>query len=481
MSFSVESYLWPAYGDRKPFSHQKTTSLFVLKNKRAFILNEMGTGKTLSALWTCDMLFCASKIRKVLIIGPLSTMKSVWGKEILMNMPHRKFTICHSPRGQEERVRLMRQPVEFVIMNHDGIKAMEDEIIAQQFDVIIIDELTAFKANSERTKCMRRIADAQYDSTHTKIKGRNRKRTRDGAVWGMTGEITPNNPTEAFYQCKIVNPESEFLPDYFGQFRDATMEAVSEQLWIPKAIAPNVVGMVVKPAIRFKRDECLDLPETTYQTFDVDMTPEQKDVYAKMRKDMMYEMAKGIITAANAAVQINKLLQISAGAVKQNDGNIYEIGCKPRIDALIEILEGTPNKKLVVFATFRASIELIVRELDKAGIKVAAIHGDVKQDMRARLIDRFQGGDLEVLVLQPQSSAHGITLTAASTIVWFSLIPSNELHQQGNARIIRAGQVHKTFIYYFLSSKAERHVYGIIRRKGNVSRETLDLFTSGDL
>src|ERR1044072_2924031 len=112
MSFSVDSYLWPAYGDRRPFAHQKITSLFLLKNERAFVLNEMGTGKTLSALWTCDMLLCAGKIRKVLIIGPLSTMKSVWGKEILMNMPHRKFSIAHSPRGQVERVRQMKMPVE---------------------------------------------------------------------------------------------------------------------------------------------------------------------------------------------------------------------------------------------------------------------------------------------------------------------------------------------------------------------------------
>lgn len=477
MSFSVDSYLWPAYGARVPFVHQKTTSLFLLKNKRAFVLNEMGTGKTLSALWTCDMLLCASKIRKILIIGPLSTIKSVWGQEIMMNMPHRKFSIAHSPRGQAHRVQLMRLPVEFVIMNHDGIKSMEDEIIAQQFDVIIIDELTAFKANSERTKCMRRIADAQY------VK-KNRKRTRDGAVWGMTGEITPNSPVEAFYQCQIVNPESEFLPKYMGQFRDATMEAIPGTdpiMYLPKAIAPNIVGMVVKPAIRFRRDECLDLPETTYQTMDVELTAEQDAIYKKMRQEMMYELEHGLITAANAAVQLNKLLQISAGAVKTNDGTILEIGCKPRIDALMEILEGTPNRKLVVFATFRASIEMLRRELEKRGVKVACIHGDVKQELRAAHIERFQTGDLEIIILQPQSSAHGITLTAASTIVWFSLIPSNELHQQGNARIIRAGQIHKTFIYYFLATKAEKHIYKIIQRKGNVSTETLALFTSGDL
>lgn len=474
MAFSVESYRWPAYGDRKPFNHQKITSLFLLKNKRAFVLNEMGTGKTLSALWACDMLLEAEKIRRVLIISPLSTMKSVWGKEILMNMPHRKFVIAHSPRGQAARLQLFKQPTQFVILNHDGIKMMEEAIINEQFDVIIIDELTAFKANSERTKCMIRIADAQYADV-------NRRRQRDGALWGLTGEPTPNSPVEAFYQCKIVNPRQEFLPRYYGQFRDATMQQVNEMLWVPKPIAPQIVGMVMKPALRFRRDECLDLPETTYQTLDVELTPEQVQAYEKMRKECLIEMESGLITAANAAVQLNKLLQISAGAVKTNDGLIHAIGCKPRIDALMDLLEGTPNRKLVVFATFRASIDMLHKELEKRGVKVACIHGDVHQNLRAAHIERFQSGDLEVIILQPQSSAHGITLTAASTIVWFSLIPSNELHQQGNARIVRAGQTRKTFIYYFLATKAESHIYKILQNKGDVSRETLALFNSGDL
>lgn len=472
MSFSVESYLWPIHGGHTPFAHQKITSLFLLKNKRAFVLNEMGTGKTLSALWTCDMLLYAEKIRRVLVVSPLSTMKSVWGKEILMNLTHRKFSIAHGTK--QKRVAAFKQPTEFVILNHDGIKIMEEEIIDEQFDAIIIDELTAFKSNSDRTKCMKRIADAQY------VK-KNKKRKRDGAVWGMTGEITPNSPVEAFYQCQIVNPESEFLPRYYGQFRDATMQAVNDVLWVAKPIAPQIVGMVVKPAIRFTRDECLDLPDTTYIEREVDLTPEQEDYYRKMRQQAMIEAEGGLITAANAAVQLNKLLQISAGAVKTVDGTIVEIGCKPRIDALIDLLDETPQRKLVVFATYRASIELIRKELEKHKIKVACIHGDVRQDVRASLIDRFQTGDLEVLVLQPQSSAHGITLTAASTIVWFGLIPSNELHQQGNARIIRAGQKRKTFIYYFLSTKAERHIYKILQRKGDMSSETLALFNSGDL
>ena len=471
MSFSIADYNWPAYQGRKPFIHQQHTVKFVLANKRAFVLNEMGTGKTLAALWACDILFTAKKIRKVLIIGPLSTMRSVWFNEISLNLPHRKVTIAHGVR--QLRVQAISSITEFVIINHDGIKIVEDEIIRQQFDIIIIDELTAYKShNSERSKCMKRISDAQDAS---------KVRQRDGAVWGMTGEITPNSPTEAFFPCKIVNPHNRWLPKYFGQFRDACMYMVNEQLWMPKPEAPQVVAMCVQPAIRFTRDQCLDLPDTTYQTLDVPLTAEQIKYYEIMRKQALVETDNGNVSAANAAVMLNKLLQISAGAVKNDTGQVIEIGCKDRIDQLMDIFEETPQKKLVVFATYRASIELVLRELTKRGVKCAAIHGDVAQNLRSSIIDRFQRGDLEVIVLQPQSSAHGITLTAASTIVWFSLIPSNELFQQGNARIIRAGQTRKTQIILFVSTKAERHIAGILQRKGDLSREVLRLFIDHDL
>lgn len=463
MTFKISDYTWPAYQGRKPFEHQRETVKFMLSNKRAFVLNDMGTGKTLAAIWACDILLTAKKIRRVLIIGPLSTMKSVWLKELFLNVPHRKAGIAHG--NPQLRLSILQScAYEFVIINHDGIKNSEDEIIRQQFDVIIIDELTAYKSHSsERSKCMERISKSAQ------------------AVWGMTGELTPNSPIEAYFQCKIVNPFNKWLPKYFGQFRDACMVQVNEMVWVPKPEAPQVVAMCAQPAIRYTRDQCLDLPDTTYQTFDVPLTPEQITFYDKMRKESMVESDAGNVTAVNAAVMLNKLLQISAGAVKDDTGSVVEIGCKPRIDQLMEIFEETPQKKLVVFATYRATIEMLVKELTARNVVVAAIHGDVPQNQRSKLIDNFQSGGLQVLVLQPQSSAHGITLTAASTIVWFSLIPSNELYQQGNARIVRAGQTRKTLIIMFVSTKAERHIAKILEMKGDLSREVQRLFADHDL
>lgn len=465
MGFSIADYAWPAFQGRKPFLHQKHTVRFVLKHKSCLVLNDMGTGKTLAVIWAADILLTAKRIRKVLVIGPLSTMKSVWLNELFLNVPHRRAVIAHGDRPK--RVQAIKSFVDFVIINHDGIKVVEDEIIAQQFDVIIIDELTAFKSHSsERSKCMKRIADDAH--------------RRGAGVWGMTGELTPNSPIEAFFPCKIVVPHNQFLPKYFGQFRDACMTQVNEMLWVPKPEAPQIVAMCAQPAIRFTRDQCLDLPDTMYQTLEVPITDEQRMYYEKMRKESLMETESGTVTAKNSAILLNKLLQISAGAVKNNDGNVIEIGCKDRLDQLIEIFNETPQKKLVVFATYRATIEMLMRELGRRGILAACIHGDVAQNIRGNHIENFQKGPLQVLVLQPQSSAHGITLTAASTIVWFSLIPSNELFQQGNARIVRAGQTRKTMIYMFASTKAEKHVAKILENKGDMSQEVQRLFVEQD-
>lgn len=456
-------YDWPAKEGRTPFEHQKTTTKFMLQHKRGFILNEMGTGKTMAVLWFTDLLLRAGKINKVLIIGPISTMRSVWAKEIFENFPTVDYGIAHG--NADYRRRIFNDPrCRYVITNHDAVRNFSDDIIAAGFDVIIVDEMTAFKShNSERSKKMMEIAK--------KVK----------SVWALTGEPTPNSPEEAFMQSKIVFPVHPNRPAYFTAYRNATMTQINDYMWVPKPEAPNIVAAILQPSIRFTRDECLDLPETMVQTIDVPFTKEQSDAYERLRKELvLLTESEQLITAQSAAIALNKLLQISAGSVKTVDGEIYQIDCQPRLDAMFEIYEQTPQKKLVIFATYVATIERLVEYFNSKKVNVAAIYGQIEQKQRARSIEEFQTGDLNVLVMQPQSSAHGITLTAANTILWYSLLPSNELYNQGNARIVRPGQTRKTLIIRFVSSKAEQHIASILERKAGMSNEVLSLLKNKD-
>lgn len=458
-SFSVSDYRWPCVEGRKPLGHQKQTVAFFLTNKRAFCLSEMGTMKTLSALWAVDILITARKVRRVLIISPLSGLRATWGAEIFRNMPYLKYGIAHGTKQQ--RLNVLRSTVPIVIINHDGIKTVEEELLKNPPDIIIIDELTAYKANSDRTKCMQKIAD------------------KARAVWGLTGEPTPNSPLEAYSQAKIVNPFNPLLTGplrYYTQYRDATMTKINDILYIPKPYAAEIVSSILRPAIRFTRDQCLDLPPTTYETVDIPFTDDQEKYYALMKKQAMIEFSEGKVTASSAAIKLNKLLQISAGSVKLNDGTIQQIDCRPRLKALKEIYEQTPQKKMIVFAVFRATIDMLVENLNASGIKTQPIYGGISLNERSKSIESFQTGDTNVLVIQPQSGAHSLNLQVSSTAVWFSLIPSNELYQQANARIVRPGQKRNTLIIHMISSKAEEHIANILDKKAVMSKAVLDLF-----
>lgn len=453
-----DNYKWPMRNpDHKPYSHQKETTIFVLSNKRCFILNDLGTGKTLSALWACDFLLLNSKIKRVLISSPLSTLGSVWSNEIFFNFPHRKRVIAHGQRS--DRIAAIKSNAEFVIINHDGLVTMEDELLRAKFDVLIIDEVTAFKnIKTDRWKAAKHIAD------------------KCTAVWAMTAEPTPNSPVEAYGPAKIVNPTNPFLPPLFTKYRDMVEDKITTHISIPREGAKNLVHKILQPAIRFERDQCIDIPPCLHLDIEMALTDEQQDAYDKMRKQLMVEYAQGLITASNAAVKAMKLIQIAAGWVKDDEGRICVLNSKNRLDELINIYENTHHKKLLIFSAFRASVEGINEFFNSKKIKSSFIHGGVSQNTRKNLIDRFQHGDLDNLVIQPQSTAHGVTLTATDTAVWHSLIPSGEIYNQANGRISRIGQEHKQFVMHFIGCKAERRIKDILDRKDNMSRGVLELF-----
>lgn len=462
-----EKYLWPTKSkNMKPFQHQRESMVFCLQNKRSYNFSDLGTGKTLSHLWASDFLMINDKVKQVLVISPLSTMQSVWGSEIFLNFPHRKYRIAHGTR--QDRINAINSDADFIIMNHDGVSIpeVEDAIIRKiqrgDIGIVIIDELTAFKKHTtKRSKAMIRISMAGGQRL---------------GVWGLTGAPTPNGPTEAYGQAKVVNPWNPNVPKYYKQFQGMVEYQVGPYLWLPHENADEVVGKMLNPAIRFKRDDCIDIPECQYIEEVVEFTPEQKRVYNEMKNDLLVEYQGGSITAVNAAVKMMKLLQIAAGAVKDDEGEVVHIDSSTRDDRLWEIFEEGGKRKLVVFAAFRASIEHLIKFFKNRKVKVGAIHGSVDHKVRAELISDFQDGDLQVLVIQPQSSAHGITLTASNTIVWYSLVASGEIHHQANGRITRAGQTRKQLIYYLIGCKAEKHILSLLQSKGDMSKRVLQLF-----
>lgn len=462
-----KDYAWPMKSQSlKPFQHQIETVAFLLRNKRAYNFSDLGTGKTLSHLWCADFLMVNDKIKQVLVIGPLSTMQSVWGSEIFLNFPHRRYRIAHG--AQVDRLAAINSNADFIILNHDGVSipAVEEAIIKKvrsgEIGLIVIDELTAFKKHTtKRSKAMQRITAAAGNKV---------------GVHGLTGAPTPNKASEAFGQGKVINPRSPGMTTYFKQFQMMCEYQAGPYLWLPLPDAEQVVNRALQPAIRFKRDDCLDIPECQYIERIVEFTPDQRRIYDKMKDDLLVEYDQGEITAVNAAVKMTKLLQIAAGSVKDDEGNVMSIDSSTRDQQLWEIFEETDQTKLVVAVAFTAAIQHLVEFFQSRKVKVATIQGDVDHRVRAEHIRNFQDGDLQVLIIQPQSAAHGVTLTASNVIVWYSLIASGEIHIQFNGRITRAGQTRKQVIYYLIGCKAEKRILNLLQNKGDMSHRVLNLF-----
>jgi SNF2 family DNA or RNA helicase len=435
-------YKWP--GIYTPMKHQVETAAFLTMHPRAFCLNDMGTGKTMSCAWAADYLLERGIINRVLIIAPLSILDTAWRADLFKSVMHRRVDIAHGT--PEKRRAVLKAGAEFVIINYDGIEVVHKDLLEGGFDLIICDEASALKnSNIKRWKLINQLISPET------------------WVWLLTGTPAAQSPDEAYGLAKMINPKS--VPKYHGAFKDLVMYKVSTFRYVPRKEAKEIVHRTLQPAIRFTKEECMDLPEMTYVDREVPLTSQQARYYENLRQELLVEAAGQEISAINAAVEMNKLLQISSGAVYSDTGEIVAFDCKNRLNEMLEIVEQASHKTLI-FANFKHSIDTIQEFLTKHKITNAAISGDVSLNKRSDIIQRFQTTpEPHVLVIQPQAASHGITLHAANTIIWWSPIPSLEYYLQANARVHRAGQKNPCTVIHLFGSTVERQMYTRLQGK----------------
>lgn len=446
-------YDWP--GRYRPFDHQKDTASFLTLHRRAFCLNEQGTGKTGSAIWAADYLMKTGRIKRALIICPLSIMDSAWRSDLFNFAMHRTVDIAHGSR--DKRIKIVNGDAEFIIINYDGLNIVEEEIKKAGFDLIIVDEANAYKnAQTTRWKTLNRIL------------------TPDTWLWMMTGTPAAQSPVDAFGLAKLVNPKG--VPTFFTAFKDMVMTKVTTFKWVVRPNADKVVFEALQPAIRYTKEECLDLPEMTYVVRDVELTPQQKKYYEALRKQLVIQTTGEQITAVNAAVGLNKLLQISCGAVYADSGETLHFDIANRYKVLREVIDET-NHKVLIFVPFKHTIALLKEKLTADGFSTEVISGEVSAGARADIFRRFQNSpDPRILIIQPQAAAHGVTLTAADTIVWWGPTSSLETYAQANARAHRAGQRHPVTVVKLQGSNAEKHVYRMLDNRITENGKLIDLY-----
>jgi len=446
-------YNWS--GKYKPFAHQKTTAAFLTLNKKAFCFNEQGTGKTASAIWAADFLMQQGKVKRALVICPLSIMDSAWRNDLFTFAMHRTVDVAHGSKAK--RSQIINNGSEFVIINYDGVEIVADDIANGGFDCIIVDEATHYKnAQTKRWKTLRKLV------------------TDDTWLWMMTGTPAAQSPLDAYGLAKLVNPHA--VPRFFGSWRDMVMYKYTQFKWLPKPDATDIVFNALQPAIRYTKDECLDLPDMTYTKRHVELTRQQKKYYDTLRTRLVMEAAGEEVTAQNAAIGMNKLLQISAGAVYTDDKEVLEFDIKHRYNVLREVIDETSQKTLV-FVPFKHTIDILTDKLRADGYTAEVIRGDVSAAKRTEIFERFQNmPDPKILVIQPQAAAHGVTLTAANTVVWWGPTSSLETYAQANARVHRSGQKHKCTVVQLVGSHVEKRVYSLLDNRIDVHTKMIDLY-----
>jgi hypothetical protein len=291
-------YVWPqASGRYDPYATQVATASFATMHSRCFILNSMGTGKTVSALWAYDYLRKSQQVKKLLIVCPLSTMERTWADEVFKTFPHLEARVLYGTAERRKKL-LADLSADIYIINTDGIRIIEPLLAKRKdIDCVVIDEVAMFRNQSTtRFKIMNEIINKQ---------GVFRR------VWALTGMPTPNSPTDAYAQCRLVTPTNPAVPKYFGQARDVLMDAKGPFKFVPKATANDTVMQWMQPSIRFSLDEVTELPEQVIIHRQSVMSATQQRAYTAMLGKLRAEVAGGQILAVNEAVKASKLVQIA--------------------------------------------------------------------------------------------------------------------------------------------------------------------------
>ena len=451
----MTEYDWP--GRYTPFIHQRHMASFLTLHPRAFNFAAIGCGKTLATLWAADYLMSKGVIHRCLVLSPLSTLKRVWEDEIFTHfLARRSCVILHGTRQQ--RLSRLATPHDFYIINHDGLgvggsrvhnslslgELAETIMERNDIDCVIVDEGSVYKeSGTQRSRTLRKVvAQKPY-------------------VWWLTGTPTPNDPVDAWNQARTVRKD---YTESQMAFRDRTMMRVSTFKWVERPEAMKITAEVLQPAYRISREECIDLPPCMVMDRDVEMTPAQHKAFKELKTQAATIIGGGQINAVNEAVLRMKLIQVACGALYDNQHEVHKVDAAPRLKVLREVIEEASHK-ILIFAPLTSVVNLIYDEL-KSTYTVERINGEVSRGKREEVFAAFQQQDSpRIIVADPRTMAHGLTLTRAATIVWYGPTDQPEIYTQANGRINRPGQVNNMLVVRLSSTPIEREIFKRLDKK----------------
>lgn len=447
-------------GRYKPYVHQLKICSFLTTNKRALCFADMGTGKSLAVVHCIKYLLSIGEIKRALIIAPLSTLTRTWVDEFFNVDPSITVTKLHGSKAK--RVELAANGAQVHVINYEGISVIHNEIKANNYDCVVIDEVTSYSNHESK-----RWKEAYNLFKDTKY------------VWGLTGTPILRGVIAAYGQASLVVPHNVKFRS-FWEFRNAVQRKINDFLWVDRPEAHDIAFSMLRPAISIKKKDCIDLPSMVHVYREVELDKGQKAFYVKLKEESLVKDELMQVTAVNAAVLAGKLIQVATGCIYDDDGRALEFDVSGRINETIDFIQKARNEastadkgKTIVFAPFKHTAALIRKKLSEAKIavdgkerkiKAEIIDGDVSAKRRDDIFGRFkEDNSLDVIVAIPQTMSHGLTLTNASCIVWFGPCTSAETYAQACNRIDRPGQTESMTIVHLYSTPAEWKLYSNLR------------------
>lgn len=461
----------------RPFDHQQRAFDFVcglfglipsgVHSPGAAILAEMGCGKTYITIAIIGILYQFGLVNRCIIVAPLSLL-GVWEEEFekFADFPY-NITILKGT-GAKKKEQLASVPGEgfqIVIVNYESAWRLEKELLNFRADIICADEGHKIKeGRTQQAKALHNLAD------HTKYRCL------------LTGTLITNKEIDVFSQYRFVN--KSIFGTSFYTFRNRYFDMTGYGNHIPvfrKIMTTDFLQRLHSVAFRVTKAECLDLPEITEEVRKVELEPKALKIYKEIEKQSYAELADGEVSAPNILTKLLRLCQVSGGHVTDDDGNTSVVSTA-KLDMLEDIIDSSmaEGKKLVVMARFSAEIDDIQRLLEKKKIGYSVIRGGIKD--RDEQIRRFQNDDdCMVFVGNIAAAGLGITLTAASTMVFYSLSYNMSDFEQAKARIHRVSQK-ENCLYIYLVSKGtvDSKVLRALRNKVNLAKLMVDDYRNGN-
>ena len=460
----------------RPYAHQQAgydfaCQVFGLSDGRmrshgvAFLM-EMGTGKTLTSIGVTGALYQFGLVNRVLVACPLS-ITGVWEEEFQafadypVNITVLKGT---SEKKKQQISKILSDGLQVLIVNYESAWRLEAELLKFNADLIIADEGHKLKDNrSRQSKGMQHLGDkARYKLL-------------------LTGTVITNREMDVFSQYRFL--DSRIFGTSFYAFRNRYFDMTGYGNHIPvfrQSMADDFLKRMHCIAYRVTKAECLDLPQIREEVRKIDLEPKAMKMYEQLQEDCFTQLKGSEVTAANVLTKMLRLSQLTGGHLTDDEHHVRPVS-HAKLDALSDIIDAavSDDQKLVVMARFVAEMDDIEKLLKGKGIGYAVVRGGVKD--RDDEVKQFQTDpSCQVFVGQIAAAGLGITLTAAHTMVFYSLDYSMSNFDQAKARIHRVGQKQKClYIYLIARGTVDSKVLRSLRKKVNLAKALVDDYRNG--